>query len=150
MGIETKYEYTYYTVINTSDWRHGNEEWFADGFTWDAAINFIEHKFKTSQDKGLNNFRVEYAQYCDDIEFWRHRHIQHKEMPVFVQFQQDQEIKSKGAGDLLIIYEDDGVHYSGAEGYYNDEVENNYGSSDCPDGPYYGTTDGLAGAGGRL
>ena len=27
MGIETKYEYTYYTVINTARWRRGNEEW---------------------------------------------------------------------------------------------------------------------------
>ena len=33
MGIETKYEYTYYTVIDTARWRRGNEEWFADGFT---------------------------------------------------------------------------------------------------------------------
>ena len=32
MGIETKYEYTYYTVIDTARWRRGNEEWFADGF----------------------------------------------------------------------------------------------------------------------
>ena len=150
MGIETKYDYTYYTVIDTSEWRQGNEEWFTDGFTWDAAINFIEHKLKTSDDESVRKYRVEHAQHCDDIEFWRHRHIQHKEMPVFVQFQQDQEIKRKGEGDLFIIYEDDGVHYSSAEGYYNDEVENNYGSSDCPDGPYYGTTDGLAGAGGRL
>ena len=68
-------------------------------------------------------------------------------MPVFVQFQQDQEIKRKGEGDLFIIYEDDGVHYSGAE---DDDVEDNYGTSDCPDGLYYGYLDGLAGAGGRL
>ena len=151
MGIETKYDYIYYTTINISQLSPDTrEQWFNDGFTWDAAINFIEHKLKTSDDESVRKYRVEHAQYCDDIESWRHRHIQHKEMPVFVQFQQDQEIKRKGEGDLFIIYEDDGVHYSGAEGYYNDEVENNYGSSDCPDGPYYGTTDGLAGAGGRL
>ena len=150
MGIETKYEYIYYTVINTRELSPlTREEWFNDGFTWDAAINFIEHKFKTSQDKGLNNFRVEYAQYCDDIEFWRHRHIQHKEMPVFVQFQQDQEIKRKGEGDLFIIYEDDEVHYSGVE----DEEE---AYSTGPDDDQvvrrviYDTTDGLIGAGGRL
>ena len=147
MGIETRYEYKYYTVINTSEWRQGNEEWFADGFTLDAAINFIEHKLKTSDDESVRKYRVEHAQYCDDIESWRHRQIQHKEMPVFVQFQQDQEIKRKGEGDLFIIYEDDGVHYSGAE---DDDVEDNYGTSDCPDGLYYGSLDGLAGAGGRL
>ena len=150
MGIESKYEYIYYTVINTSEWMHGNEEWFGDEFTWDAAANFVQHKLKTSEDESVKKFIVEYAQYCDDIGFWRKRHIDHKEMPVFVKFRQDQEIKTEGQGDLFVIYEDDGVHYSGAEGYYNDEVENNYGSSDCPDGPYYGTTDGLAGAGGRL
>ena len=44
MGIETKYDYTYYTVINTARWRRGNEEWLGydeDGFTWEKAINFI-------------------------------------------------------------------------------------------------------------
>ena len=41
-------------------------------------------------------------------------------MPVFIQFRQDQEIKTEGQGDLFVIYEDDGVHYSGAE----DEDEN--------------------------
>ena len=147
MGIEYRYDYIYYTVINTRDWRHGNEEWFADGFTWDAAINFIEHKLKTSDDDSVRKYRVEHAEWCNDIKFWRHRHIQHKEMPVFIQFQQDQEIKTKGVGDLFIIYEDDGVHYSGAD---DEEVEDHYGSSDCPDGLYYGSLDGLAGAGGRL
>ena len=147
MGIEYRYDYIYYTVINTRDWRHGNEEWFADGFTWDAAINFIEHKLKTSDDDSVRKYRVEHAEWCNDIKFWRHRHIQHKEMPVFIQFQQDQEIKTKGVGDLFIIYEDDGVHYSGTD---DEEVEDHYGSSDCPDGLYYGSLDGLAGAGGRL
>ena len=144
MTIETKYEYTYYTVINTSDWRHGNEEWFADGFTWNAAINFIEHKLKTSDDESVRKYRVEHAQYCDDIEFWRHRHIQHKEMPVFIQFQQDQEIKKKGEGDLFIIYEYDEVHYSSAEDEndYDDEHHLLYMAPDY--------IDGLAGAGGRL
>ena len=46
-------------------------------------------------------------------------------MPVFVQFQQDQEIMKTGEGSLFIIYEDDGVHYSGAED--EDDVEDNYG-----------------------
>ena len=42
-------------------------------------------------------------------------------------FNKTKQIKSKGEGDLFIIYEDDGVHYSSAEDDYNDEVENNYG-----------------------
>ena len=48
MGIESKYEYKYYTVINTSDWMHGNEEWFGDEFTWDTAVNFVQHKLNVA------------------------------------------------------------------------------------------------------
>ena len=151
MCIETKYEYIYYTIINTSQLGPATrEEWFNDGFTWEEAINYVEHLFKTSEDKSVNNYKVEYAGYEQDIGAWISTHERHKERPVFVQFHDDQPIKTTGEGSLFVIYEDDGVHYSGDEGYYNDEVENNYGSSDCPDGPYYGTTDGLASAGGRV
>ena len=103
----------------------------------------IEHKLKTSDDDSVRKYRVEHAQYCDDIELWRHRHIQHKEMPVFVQFQQDQEIKRKGEGDLFIIYEDDGVHYSGAE-----DGEEAYSTG--PDDDFNDRVDGLSRWGGRL
>ena len=139
MAIESKYEYKYYTVIDTSDWMHGNEEWFGDEFTWDAAVNFVQHKLKTSEDESVKKFKVEYAQYCDDIGDWRNKHIQHDEMPVFVQFQQDQEIKREGEGDLFVIYEDDGVHYSSA-------------SDDDDDAPLFApdAEDGLARYGGRL
>lgn len=148
MGIETKYEYIYYTVINIHEFNPlTSEEWFNNGFTWEEAINYVEHQFKTSEDKGINNFRVETARYEHDIEHWRHRNIQHKEMPVFVQFHHNQPIKTTGEGSLFVIYQDDGVHYSGAE---DDDVEDNYGSSDCPDGLYYGSLGGLVGAGGRL
>ena len=75
MGIESKYEYIYYTVINIRDWMRGNEEWFGDEFTWDEAINFVQHKLKTSEDESVKKYIVEYAQYCDDIGFWRKRHI---------------------------------------------------------------------------
>lgn len=160
MGIEYRYDYTYYTVIDTERWRRGNEEWLGydeddDGFTWEKAIDFINHKFKNSEDKSVNNYRVDYAGYEQDIDAWIRAHERHKERPVFVQFQDDQPITRTGEGSLFVIYQDDGVHYSGAEdeeGYYNPptEIENNYGSSDCPDGPYYGSLDGLAGAGGRL
>lgn len=149
MGIESKYEYIYYTVINTSDWRHGNEEWFGDEFTWDAAVNFVQHKLKTSEDDSVKKYKVEYAQYCDDIGFWRKRQIDHKEMPVFVQFQQDQQIKNEGEGDLFIIYEDDGVHYSSASDDDDDDDDPPQYWIGAPD-HNEGTVDGLAGAGGRL
>ena len=108
MTIETKYEYIYYTVIDTEQWRRGNEEWFGEhGFTWQNAINFINHKFRTSGDLSVNNYRVEYAQYCDNIEYWIQSQERHKERPVFVQFREDHEIKTKGEGDLFVLYEED-------------------------------------------
>ena len=59
---------------------------------------------------------------------------------VFVQFQEDQPIKTMGEGSLFVLYEYDGVHYSSA----SDDEDGGY----SPDN--YGTIDGLAGAGGRL
>lgn len=142
MGIETKYEYIYYTVIDTEQWRRGNEDiWGTDGFTWDAAANFVQHKLKTSEDDSVKKYKVEYAQFCDDIGDWRNKHIQHDEMPVFIQFQQDQEIKREGEGDLFILYEDDGVHYSSA----SDDDDDDALLYRRPD-----AEDGLAGYGGRL
>ena len=143
MGIETKYEYIYYTVTNINTWSPRlREEWFIDGFNWDEACLFVEHKFKTSKDESVNKYRVEYAHWEDDIKYWRHKQIQHKMLPIFVQFHDDQPIKTEGEGDLFIIYEDEGVHYSSA----SDDDGN--GWEDGPD--YDGSVDGLAGAGGRL
>ena len=104
------------------------------------AINFINHKFKTSKDESVNNFRVEYAGYEQDIDAWIRTYERHKERPVFVRFQDDQPIMKTGEGSLFVIYEDDGVHYSGAEDEEeagNEEIEDNYGTSDCPDGLYW-------------
>lgn len=141
MGIETKYEYTYYTVINTEQWRTSNEHiWGTDGFTWGKACDFIEYKFKNSQDKSVNNYRVEYAGYEEDIEYWIRVHERNKERPVFVQFQDDQPIMRTGRGSLFVIYEYDGVHYSSAS---EDDADPDNGMID-------GTVDGLAGLGGRL
>ena len=69
MGIETKYDYTYYTVININELSPmTREEWFNDGIVdLDEAINYVEHLFKTSEDKSVNNYRVEYAGYEQDI-----------------------------------------------------------------------------------
>ena len=144
MGIETRYEYIYYTIINTSQLGPATcEEWFNDGFTWDEAINYVEHQFKTSEDKSVNNYRVEYAQWCDDIKFWRHKLMQHKEMPIFIQFQQDQEIKKKGEGELFVFYEEQ-------EDEDDNMFTNEYNRIHSPDDDNYGTIDGLASAGGRL
>ena len=137
MGIETKYDYIYYTVINTNELSPmTREEWFNDGFTWEEAINYVQHLFKTSEDKSVNNYKVEYAGYEQDINAWISAHERHKERPVFVQFHDNQPIKTTGEGSLFVIYEDDGVHYSSAS--EDDEVEDNYGTSDCPDHWSYG------------
>ena len=143
MGIETKYDYKYYTVIDTEQWRRGNEDiWGDDGFTWEKACNFIEGKFKNSEDKSVNNYRVDYAGYENDIKDWIRQAERHKERPVFVQFQDNQPIKTMGEGSLFVLYEEDGVHYSSASDDESDE------EGTGPDGNY--GYDGLSGAGGRL
>ena len=144
MGIETKYDYTYYTAIDIEQWRRGNEDiWGTDGFTWAKAIDFINHKFKNSEDKSVNNYIVDYAGYEQDIEDWIRIHERNKERPVFVQFQDDQPIKTTGEGSMFVLYEeynddDDEDEDSQYEG--EDEYNNN-----SPD-----AEDGLAGLGGRL
>ena len=56
MGIETNYDYKYYTVIDAEQWRRGNEDiWGDDGFTWDKAIEFINYKFN-EKDNEINIF----------------------------------------------------------------------------------------------
>jgi|TARA_B100001093_G_C26816283_1_gene1009845 hypothetical protein len=144
MGIETKYDYTYYTAIDIEQWRRGNEDiWGDDGFTWEKAINFINHKLKNSEDKSVNNYRVDYAGYEQDIEDWIRIHERNKERPVFVQFQDDQPIKTTGEGSMFVLYEeynDDDDEDEDSEYEGEDEYNNN-----SPD-----AEDGLAGLGGRL
>ena len=139
MGIETKYDYTYYTAIDTEQWRRGNEDiWGTDGFTWAKAIDFINHKFKNSEDKSVNNYRVDYAGYEQKIEDWILHHERHKERPIFVQFQDDQPIKTTGEGSMFVLYEEE------------DDEDEEDAYSTGPDDDNYGNVDGLAGAGGRL
>ena len=144
MGIETKYDYTYYTAIDIEQWRRCNEDiWGDDGFTWEKAINFINHKLKNSEDKSVNNYRVDYAGYEQDIEDWIRIHERNKERPVFVQFQDDQPIKTTGEGSMFVLYEeynDDDDEDEDSEYEGEDEYNNN-----SPD-----AEDGLAGLGGRL
>ena len=131
MGIETKYEYTYYTVINIS--LLNLHEQFTEGarFLPSRAIEFIEGKFKNSEDKSVNNYKVDYAQYCEDIGSWIRAQHRNKERPVFVQFQDDQPIQLTGEGDMFILYEE--------------EDDSPWWTGNGPDG-----IDGLSGAGGRL
>jgi hypothetical protein len=141
MGIETKYDYIYYTVI-----RRGDMGWCDDvGFTWEKAIDFINHKLKESDDISVNKYRVEYAGYEQDIDAWIRTHERHKERPVFVQFQDDQPIMIRGEGSMFVLYE---IGY-GEEQEDDNMFTNEYNNIHSPD-INEGSVDGLAGAGGRL
>jgi len=119
-----------------------------DGFTWENSIDFINHKLKTSKDKSVNNYRVDYAGYEQDIGDWIRIHERHKERPVFVQFQDNQLIKITGEGSMFVLYEEDEED----EEDPNESITVRYGSR--PDEetfiPYDGGVDGLVGSGGRL
>ena len=159
MGIETKYDYTYYTVIDTEQWRRGNEEWLGydeddEGFTWAKAIEFINYKFKNSEDTSVNKYRVDYAGYEQDIDAWIRTRERHKERTVFVQFQDDQLIKTTGGGSLFVLYEEE-EEEDEDERFDNSFQQCLYGTTEynnnhSPDGHYDGNVDGLAGLGGRL
>ena len=143
MGIETKYDYIYYTALDIEAAANVLQE--ADTVEeLSAASNAREREniwikslnklFRESNDFTVNNFRVDSAQYCDDIEHWRHRNIQHKECPVFVKYNDSQPVKNEGEGHMFYLYEEE----------KEEEVEVEY-YSPPPDG-----YDGLAGYGGRL
>ena len=109
------------------------------------AIDFINHKLKTSKDKSVNNYRVDYTGYEQDIGDWIRIHERHKERPVFVQFQDNQLIKITGEGSMFVLYEEDDEDP-------NESITVRHDNR--PDEetfiPYHGGVDGLAGAGGRL
>ena len=104
MGIETKYEYTYYTVIDTEQWLRGIEA-MEEVHIWPKSIDFINYKLKNSEDKSVNKYRVDYVEYEQDIGDWIRNHERHKERPVFVQFQDDQPIMRTGGGTLFVLYD---------------------------------------------
>ena len=135
MGIETRYDYIYYTVLD-QDWFDTAERTLTMELTTERLVNAINRKLKQSKDWTLNNFIVDYSQYSEDIEYWITKNVQHKECPVFVQIENNQRIITSGSGTLFVFYEE--------------EEEEPFGFT--PDGhdSYYGTVDGLAGAGGRL
>ena len=143
MVLETRYDYIYYTVLDVEAVANVLQE--ADTIEeilaasnarereniWIKSLNKL---FRESNDFTVNNFRVDSVQYCDDIKYWRHRNIQHKECPVFVKYNESQPVKNEGEGHMFYLYEEE------------EEEEN---TSWTP-GPEYNGLDGLAGAGGRL
>ena len=144
MVVETRYDYIYYTVLDVE----GILKLLCDAGTireamretnetireqiWIKSLNKV---FKNSKDYTVNNFRVDSAQYCDDIKHWCHRNIQHKECPVFVQYNESQPVKNEGEGHMFYLYEEEEQEEEEEVEYY----------SPPPDG-----YDGLAGYGGRL
>jgi len=144
MVVETRYDYIYYTVLDVE----GILKLLCDAGTireamretnetireqiWIKSLNKV---FKNSKDYTVNNFRVDSAQYCDDIKHWCHRNIQHKECPVFVQYNESQPVKNEGEGHMFDLYEEEEQEEEEEVEYY----------SPPPDG-----YDGLAGYGGRL
>ena len=142
MVVETRYDYIYYTVLDVEAAANVLQE--ADTIEeilaasnatereniWIKSLNKL---FRESNDITINNFRVDSVQYCDDIEHWYHRNMQHKECPVFVKYNESQPVKIEGEGHMFYLYEEE------------EEEEVEY-YSPHPDG----SIDGLAGYGGRL
>ena len=132
MGIETKYDYIYYTVL-TQDWFDQAERTLTTELTTEIVVNAINNKLKRNNDSSLNCFKVDYSQHSDDIEQWINRNLQHKECPVFVQIENNQPIITSGTGTLFVFYD---------EGCDEDEDDNHL--------LYRAPDDGLAGLSGRL
>lgn len=131
MGIEYRYDYIYYTVVDI------NQYLTEDEFTWQVAIDIINRKFEDSEDEHVRKFRVDGARFVSDIDQWIRAQERHKVRPVFTQFSSDQNIVRTGEGQLFELYEEED----------DDEDESYYVHSDNND---HGSVDGLAGLGGRL
>ena len=140
MGIETRYDYIYYTVL-TQDWFDEAERVLNNELTTEILVRVMERKLKRSKDWTLNNFKVDYSQRSQDIGHWIHRNLQHKECPVFVQIEKEQPIVTSGMGTLFVFYEEQD----------DDENDDDDQQSWIPAPDINeGSVDGLAGAGGRL
>ena len=145
MVIETRYDYIYYTVLdleaaaNVLEEANTIEELSAASDATEREniwIKSLNKLFRESNDFTVNNFRVDSAQYCDDIEHWCNRNILHKEYPVFVRYNENQSIKKEGEGHMFYLYQEE-----------EEEEEENRSWAPGPDCNDLG---GLAGAGGRL
>ena len=142
MGIETRYDYIYYTVLH-QDWFDEAERILNAELTTEILVNVIERKLKQSKDWTLNNFKVDYSRRSEDIGHWIHRNLQHKERPVFVQLEDGQPIITSGSGTLFVFYEEQEDD--------DDDDDDDYPQSQigAPD-HNEGSVDALAGLGGRL
>ena len=69
---------------------------------------------------------------------------------VFVQFQDDQEIKTTGGGSLFVLYEEDYAEEEEEDDEVTIDQAIDSSSYWGPDAIDEGSIDGLAGAGGRL
>lgn len=137
MGVETRYDYIYYTAI-TADWLEFITSTLESELTNFVLCDIINKKLKESNDWTLNNLKVDYSQHCDDIDSWIRAHNRHKDRPVFVQLGDDHPVITTGQGSLFVLYEVD------------DDEESIVNATPDADWTHYGTVDGLAGAGGRL
>lgn len=141
MGIETKYDYTYYTVLNQA-WFDEAERILNTELTSERLVNAINNKLQDSKDVSLNKFKVDYSQRSDDIDAWIRAHERHKDRPVFVQIENNQPIVRTGSGTLFVFYEEQ-------EDDDDNMFTNEYNRIHSPD-HNEGTVDSLAGYGGRL
>lgn len=143
MGIETNYDYIYYTVLNQA-WFDAAQRTLNSELTTERLVNAINNKLKCSNDSSLNCFKVDYSQHSDDIGHWINRNLQHKECPVFVQIENNQPIITSGTGTLFVFY-----HEGWDQDQQQDEDDGQQSWIPAPDIDE-GSVDGLAGAGGRL
>ena len=139
MGIEYRYDYIYYTVLDLRtiydflrSTNHDDYVTLSENEILKITSIAIDNQLKNNEDDTLNNYRVDYSRHDDDIEYWISRHIRHKEVPIFIQIQDTQPIQLTGSGCLFVLY--------------NIEEETN---DTIPD-TSYGDLDALAGLGGRL
>ena len=116
MGIETKYKYIYYTILDVE----GIFELLRDAGTIDEMmdtltiqerhsiwIDSFNRVFKNNKDVTVNNFRVDEIKYCDDIKQWCCRSSQYyQKCAVFVKYNDKQPVKVEGEGYMFCLYEE--------------------------------------------
>ena len=123
MGIETKYDYIYYTVLDEEEiFKLLREAGMITEMMATATATGREHiwieslnkAFNESKDFTINNFRVDEVRYCDDIKQWcSYSREQSRKCPVFVKYNNSQPVKIEGEGIMFCLYEkkDDNNNY---------------------------------------
>tara|TARA_A100001015_G_scaffold97818_1_gene108646 strand:+ start:245 stop:694 length:450 start_codon:yes stop_codon:yes gene_type:complete len=149
MGIETRYNYFYYTVLD-QDWFEQAERTLTTELTTEIIVNVINLKLKRSNDSTLNCFKVDYSQHSDDIERWIYRNMQHKECPIFVQIENNQPIITSGKGTLFVFYQEQEEEEGNVDVECDDETRYNEDVQVIASSDNQGTVDSLTGLGGIL